>query len=73
MTTKTEHLQWCKERAIEIVEEGDISGGWTSFFSDMGKHHETAGNPALMLGNMMLMSGNLDTPGKMIKFIEDFN
>lgn len=73
MTTRAEHLQWCKDRAIEIVNSGNVPGGWTSFRSDMSKEVETADHTALPLGDMMLISGQLETATAMIKFIQDFN
>ena len=73
MTTRAEHLQWCKDRATEIIDNGDTTGGWTSFLSDLGKHPETAHHSAIMVGTMMVMGGHLKTPGEIKKFIQDFN
>ena len=70
--TYSEHLQWCKERALEYCDMDDI-GAWASFVSDMKKHPETANHSALELGMMMLMAGHLSTPDKMRKFILGFN
>jgi hypothetical protein len=41
--------------------------------SDLGKHPETEGHPAIQLGMMMLMSGQLDSPAKMREFIVGFH
>lgn len=70
---RSEHLQWCKDRALEYVALGDMSNAWASFTSDMGKHKETAEHSALSLGMMMLMGGHLDTVTEMTKFINGFN
>lgn len=72
MTTRDEHLAWCKQRALEYVAHGDLPGAWTSFASDMGKHDETRGHHALRLGAMMMLNGHLDTAYDMGKFIKDF-
>lgn len=73
MTTREEHLQWCKDRAIEYARRGDLRESYASFSSDMSKHADTAGHAALGLGLMMLAAGHLDTPDEMIKFINGFN
>lgn len=67
------HLQWCKSRALEYSKRGDLSGALASMFSDLQKHDETAKHPGIMLGTMLLMSGNLNTQTDVEKFIQDFN
>src|SRR5262249_18844099 len=37
MTTREEHLAWCKQRALEYVEHGDLQGALTSMGSDLTK------------------------------------
>lgn len=71
--TRAEHLKWCKVRALEYVDSGDITNAWASFCSDMGKHPETADHSALQLGMMLFMGGGLNNPTEMRKFIEGFN
>jgi len=41
--------------------------------SDLNKHEETSGHVGIDLGNMLLVSQNLNTKATMKKFIEDFN
>jgi len=72
-TTYDEHLAWCKQRALEYVERGDLSQAYASMASDMGKHPETEGHAAISLGMMLMIGGHLDTKEKMRKFIEGFN
>ncbi len=71
--TGTEHLNWCKERALEYVKKGDLNGAYASFTSDMRKHPETENHAALGLGAMLLMSGHLGIADEMEKFITGFN
>jgi hypothetical protein len=71
--TRAEHLAWCKRRAIEYVDRGDLRQAFISFASDMRKHKETADHPALLLGVQMMMIGKLDTVAEMRRFIEGFN
>ncbi len=71
--TRREHLEWCKRRALEYIDLGEITNAWASMTSDLGKHSETAKHSAIELGMMMLMSGHLSTAEKMRKFILGFN
>ncbi len=71
--TRAEHLAWCKQRALEYVDAGDVNQAFASMVSDLGKHPETANHSAIQLGMMMLMAGHLSDAQKMRLFIEDFN
>ncbi len=71
--TRQEHLQWCKDRALEYVEAEDLTNAYASMASDLGKHKETEMHSGIALGMGLLMAGHLDTAEKMIKFIEGFN
>ncbi len=71
--TRAEHLAWCKKRALEYVNAGDVNQAYASMASDLGKHPETANHGAISLGMMMLMSGHLSSPMKMREFINGFN
>lgn len=68
--TRAEHLQWSKDRAIQILKEGDSTGAVTSFMSDMAKHSELENHSALELMMMLYMTENLSD---IEKFINDFN
>jgi hypothetical protein len=41
MTSRAQHLIWCKRRAREYLERGEARQAITSFLSDLGKHPET--------------------------------
>ena len=71
--TRSEHLDWCKERALEYVDAGDLGQAYASMVSDLGKHPETQDHPAIMLGMMLMMSGQLSNPSEMRDFINGFN
>lgn len=71
--TRKEHLDWAKARALEYCDQGDVHSALTSMISDLGKHEETQGHPAIPLGMDMLLAGHLDSPRKMREFIEGFN
>lgn len=71
--TRSEHVDWCKRRALEYVEQGDVQNAYASMASDLRKHRETEDHPAIMLGMQLMMIGDLSTPDKMRQFIEGFN
>ena len=70
---REQHLHWCKKRAIEYALNGDIKNALASFTSDMLKHEETQSHIGLNILTTMMMAGHLDTPPKVIEFIEGFN
>ena len=70
---RQEHLQWCKDRALEYVNEDDLQNAFASFQSDMRKHDETQNHLALELGMTLLLSNNLASPDQMRQWIEGFN
>ena len=70
---KEEHLQWCKDRALEYVESNDLSQAYSSMLSDMNKHEETRNHEAFDIGGKLLLGGHLATPIKMKDFINGFN
>jgi hypothetical protein len=70
---RNEHLNWCKQRALEYVAEGDLPNAYASMVSDLGKHPETEDHIGIQLGMMLMMNGQLNTSQEMRKFIEGFN
>lgn len=70
---RSEHLEWCKQRANEYIESGDLKGAFASFMSDMRKHDETSDHLALELGITLMFSGHLDMPNQMKDWIDGFN
>ena len=71
--TRAEHLQWCKDRALEYTQRGDIKNSITSMMSDLTKHPETKKHSGIQLGMMMLMAGQIKTAYDAEKFIKGFN
>lgn len=58
--SRSEHLQWCKDRALEYLNKGDIPQAVNSMISDLKKHEETATyHPTLyQLGMMHILTRN---------------
>lgn len=70
--TRTEHMQWCKERALALVDDGDLVGALASMASDVRKHPDTAGNPTLTMLLTLVGPQHLGDPLSMRRFIEGF-
>ena len=72
---RQEHLQWAKNRAIEILNTGDIEGAFTSMVSDLNKHSELSAQHKATngLGMQMLLGGHLKTTQQMRGWIEGYN
>ena len=71
--TRAEHLAWCKQRALEYVEQGDLHNAFASLMSDLRKHPETEKHGATDLGMMLMLGGMLDTAKDMRDFISGCN
>lgn len=72
-TTRKEHLDWCKKRALDYIKMDDLDNAFASMLSDMGKHDETTGHIGLELGFTMKLGGLLDTNQQMKDWITGFN
>ena len=70
---RTEHLQWCKDRALEYVNIGDMPQAVASMCSDLSKHPETANHAGKQLGTMLIFGGHMKTADETIKWINGFN
>ena len=66
--TRKEHVKWCKERALQYVDAGDLQNAVASMTSDMSKHPETRDmmGAMAMIGLAELMTGNADSVRKWI-------
>lgn len=73
MTSRAEHLSWCKTRALAYVDAGDTKNAFASMGSDLNKHPETENHPGIQLGMMQIMTGGLNSPEEMRRFINGFN
>lgn len=71
--TREQHLAWCKERALAILESGDDAGAVASMISDLGKWKE----PMYDQATMNLMSADAlffrKTAPEVKNWIEGFN
>lgn len=71
-TDRSKHLDWCKERATQLVNEGDHSGAVASMISDLRKHEAFTGpsyGTLALLGMMEIGNG----PQAVQRWIDGFN
>jgi len=71
--TRAEHLEWCKQRALEYVDRGKLGDAMASMCSDLKKHPDTESHPAMALGVIMMVNGELGSEHTMREFINGFN
>ena len=71
--SRATHLQWCKDRAYEYLDNNDVPQAWASFASNMSKHEETANHMALNMGTAIILAGHYKSVDDMRHFIEGFN
>jgi hypothetical protein len=75
--TREEHLAWCKKRALEYVDRGDLNQALTSMLSDLRKHPETENHIGGVLGvGLAMLPGHrsiINDPDEMRRWIEGFN
>jgi hypothetical protein len=70
VTTRDEHVAWCKVRALEYLDADQVNEAFSSLVSDLSKHDGTRYHTAIELGAMQLFAGQLRTPEAMRDFIE---
>src|SRR5713226_8470617 len=51
--TRDEHVEWCKKRAREYLDKGDLENAIASMISDMNKHPECRVNVYLAMVGIM--------------------
>jgi hypothetical protein len=72
--TRQEHMDWCKQRALQYVEAGDIQVAFASMASDIMKHEDTKHHAGTnQLGMQLMMSGHLASQQQMREWINGYN
>lgn len=69
--SRAEHVDMAKRRALQYVDLGDVADAMASLFSDLNKHPDTRGHPAIMRGAEQLFDGRLQTPDQARDFIRE--
>jgi hypothetical protein len=74
MITRDEHIAWCKKRALEYLDAGDLKQAFTSMLSDVNKHPDCKDHPGLLIGaGFMLLPGWIEDREKIHRWIVGFN
>lgn len=68
---RSEHMEWCKKRALEYVDAGNGREACMSMLSDLGKHPETASSQNM--GGMLMLTVNMNDLNDVRRFIVGFN
>lgn len=70
---REEHLNWCKKRALEYVNDGNYKDAIISMLSDLKKHPDTENHSGAVIGVMLMINGNLSDIKSVTDFINGFN
>lgn len=73
MATREEHLAQCKQRALKILDRGQVNEALTSMMSDLEAHPETANHAGNDICIGLMMIGALGTVQEARKFINGYN
>jgi hypothetical protein len=75
MRTRAQHLEFCKQRALEYVERGELLNAVTSMMSDLKKHPDTedTGTALSMLGLMAAQQAQAGDREAVVRYIKGFN
>jgi hypothetical protein len=71
--TRAEHLQWCKDRALEYVELGDLETAILSMQSDIKKHPETTLEQSIEVALLQILFSQPRTAANVRHWIQSFN
>ncbi len=71
MMTRNEHVGWCKQRAREYLDRGELQEAACSMLSDLSKHPETEAVGRAMGPVAILYLMNRDAPG-LRRWVEGF-
>lgn len=70
-TTRSEHLEWCINRAMEYINRDQISEAYSSIISDLHKHPETISAFGTQILLMIMIGGDLNK-NELLNFINKF-
>lgn len=70
---RKEHVEWCKKRALEYLDRGDIKNAITSMISDMRKHPGVDKEFINMMSSLALFELLNPSDGSARRFITGFN
>lgn len=60
---REEHLEWCKKRALEYLDKGQIQDAIAGMVGDLRAHPETKNQNDFILGLGVILATNNDVEG----------
>ena len=66
-----DHVAWCKARALQYLDAGDLNGALTSMGSDMAKREDCRINPHFYAAGMMAVAAG--DAAAVRRWVEGFN
>lgn len=73
--SRKEHIEWCKQRALEYLDQGDAQQAVTSILSDLSKHPGTKSSLTFAQQTVFIKGLALvdASPDAVRRFVEGFN
>ncbi len=71
--TRDEHLEWCKQRARQYVDDGALSDAVASMASDLRKHPDTDGPHIPVLVLIGAMDAQRGDANAVRRWVDGFN
>lgn len=69
--TREEHVAWCRQRALEYLNRGDVKNAVASMMSDINKHPDCGVPDMIHMFGMMAVNKNSVYDAR--RYIEGFN
>ena len=73
MSKRKEHIEWCKKRALERVEKGELAEAVVALSNDMSKSSKTIDHPLIDYGMILVIAGYFSTAKQVKEFINTIN
>ena len=73
MRDRDEHLEFCKKRAHEFAERGELLDAVTSMLSDLEKHDDTKLGPDSPLSALAIMWAAEGDHANVVRWIDGFH
>jgi len=70
---RKEYIEWCKKRALERVEKGELAEAIVALSNDMSKSSKTIDHPLIDYGMILVIAGYFSTAKQVKEFINTIN
>lgn len=74
MTTRSEHVEWCKTDALRYLEStDDPASAFVVMAKNLDDHEETKNHSGIKIGVSLMVIGKLNNSLEMAQFIKGFH